>query len=77
METQHKINHLRRFVLGLQVSEDVERQVTTGFTIRSHYSYQPPMIDMGAYRPWLISEIKAKGGRLGVEVLASRRPKSS
>ena len=64
METQRKINRLRRFVLGLKVSEDVEREVAPGFTIRSHYSYQAPMIDMGAYLPWLISEIKAMGGVL-------------
>ena len=63
-ETQRKIDRLRRFVLGLHVSEGEEREVAPGLTIRSHYSYQAPMIDMGAYLPWLISEIKAMGGVL-------------
>ena len=63
-ETQQKINRLSRFVLGLHVSEGEERELAPGLTIRSHYSYQAPMIDMGLYLPWLISEIQAMGGAL-------------
>jgi len=63
-ETQRKIDRLQGFVLGLQVSENPMRDVRPGVTIRSHYSYLAPMIDMGVYLPWLISEIEALGGSL-------------
>ena len=67
-DSQRKIDCLQRFVLGLQVSVSPERDVRPGVTIRSHYSYLAPMIDMGAYLPWLISQIEALGG-----VLVSRQ----
>ncbi len=61
-ETQRKINLLQGFVVGLEVSTNPERNIRPGMTIRSHYSYQAPMIDMAAYLPWLVSQIEEMGG---------------
>jgi len=64
LESQRKIDRLNRFVLGLHVSDNPIRDVRPGVTIRSHYSYLAPMIDMGVYLPWLTSEIETLGGSL-------------